>query len=94
MEGNWKKKLVSMFLVLALCLSMIPTSALAEEAAGENQENGIALFSTGDPVECVLGVESYDENGIPKEYKKKTVTNCTELTNDKSEPSLDRKSVV
>lgn len=88
MEGNWKKKLVSMFLVLALCLSMIPTSALAEEAAGENQENGIALFSTGDPVECVLGVESYDENGIPKEYKKKTVTNCTELTNDKSEPSL------
>lgn len=88
MEGNWKKKLVSMFLVLALCLSMIPTSALAEETAGENQENGIALFSTGDPVEYVSGVESYDENGIPKEYEKKTVTNYTELTNDESELSL------
>lgn len=88
MEGNWKKKLVSMFLVLALCLSMIPTSALAEETAGENQENGIALFSTGDPVEYVSGVESYDENGIPKEYEKKTVTNYTELTNGESEPSL------
>ena len=88
MEGNWKKKLVSMFLVLTLCLSMVPTSALAEEAAGENQENGIALFSTGDPVEYVSGVESYDENGIPKEYKKETVTNYTELTNDESELSL------
>ena len=88
MEGNWKKKLVSMFLVLALCLSMVPTSALAEEAAGENQENGIALFSTGDPVEYVSGVKSYDENGIPKEYEKKTVTNYTELTNDESELSL------
>ncbi len=88
MEGNWKKKLVSMFLVLALCLSMIPTSALAEETAGENQENGIALFSTGDPVEYVSGVKSYDENGIPKEYEKKTVTNYTELKGDESEPSL------
>ena len=88
MEGNWKKKLLSMFLVLALCLSMVPTSALAEEAAGENQENGIALFSTGDPVEYVSGVESYDENGIPKEYEKKTVTNYTELTNGESELSL------
>ena len=67
---------MSIFLVLTLCLSMVPTSALAEEAAGENQENGIALFSTGDPVEYVSGVESYDENGIPKEYEKKTVTNC------------------
>ena len=88
MECNWKKKLMSIFLVLTLCLSMVPTSALAEEAAGENQENGIALFSTGDPVEYVSGVESYDENGIPKEYEKKTVTNYTELTNDESELSL------
>ncbi len=88
MEGNWKKKLMSIFLVLTLCLSMIPTSALAEEAAGENQENGIALFSTGDPVEYVSGVESYDENGIPKEYEKKTVTNYTELKGDESELPL------
>lgn len=30
MEANYKKKLLSMFLVLVLCLSMIPTSAMAE----------------------------------------------------------------
>lgn len=67
---------------------MVPTSVLAEEAAGENQENGIALLDAGDTVEYVSGVESYDENGIPKEYEKKTVTNYTELTGDESEPSL------
>ena len=88
MECNWKKKLMSMFLVLALCLSMVPTSVLAEEAAGENQENGIALLDAVEPVEYVSGVKSYDENGIPKEYEKKTVPDYTELTGDESEPSL------
>ena len=49
MEGNWKKKLLSMFLVLALCLSMIPTSALAEEAAGGSAAVGQEELTTGDP---------------------------------------------
>lgn len=35
-----KKKLLSMFLVFVLCLSMLPTSALAEEAAGNNAPAG------------------------------------------------------
>ena len=51
MEGNWKKKLVSMFLVLALCLSMIPTSALAEEPDtldGERIETSIGNDTEGD----------------------------------------------
>ena len=49
MEGNWKKKLLSMFLVLELCLSMIPTSVLAEEAAGGSAAVGQEELTTGDP---------------------------------------------
>lgn len=77
MERSWKKKLLSMFLVFALCLSMMPASALAEEAAGGNvsaengsendaapqagneAENGIALYDAGSE-ECDHTV---DENG-------------------------------
>lgn len=77
MERNWKKKLLSMFLVFALCLSMMPASVLAEEAAGGNvsaengsendaapqagneAENGIALYDAGSE-ECDHTV---DENG-------------------------------
>lgn len=35
MENNWKKKLLGMFLSFALCLSMIPASAMAEETPSE-----------------------------------------------------------
>ena len=49
MENNWKKKLLSMFLVFALCLSMIPTSAMAEEAAGGSAAAGQEEQTTGDP---------------------------------------------
>lgn len=49
MEANYKKKLLSMFLVLALCLSMIPTSAMAEEAAGGSAAAGQEELTTGDP---------------------------------------------
>ena len=49
MENNWKKKLMSMFLVFALCPSMIPTSAMAEEAAGGNAAAGQEEQTTGDP---------------------------------------------
>ncbi len=55
MEGNWKKKLLSMFLVLALCLSMIPTSALAEEAAGGSAAVGQEELTTGDPADATGG---------------------------------------
>jgi len=49
MEANYKKKLLSMFLVLVLCLSMIPTSAMAEEAAGGSAAAGQEELTTGDP---------------------------------------------
>lgn len=49
MEANYKKKLLSMFLVLVLCLSMIPTSAMAEEAAGGSAAAGQEKQTTGDP---------------------------------------------
>lgn len=49
MEANYKKKLLSMFLVLVLCLSMIPTSAMAEEAAGGSAAAGQEEQTTGDP---------------------------------------------
>ncbi len=49
MENNWKKKLLGMFLSFALCLSMIPTSALAEEAAGGSAATGQEEQTTGDP---------------------------------------------
>ena len=49
MEGNWTKKLLSMFLVLALCLSMIPTSAMAEEAAVSSAAVGQEELTTSDP---------------------------------------------
>lgn len=49
MEANYKKKLLSMFLVLALCLSMIPTSAMAEETAGGSAAAGQEELTTGDP---------------------------------------------
>lgn len=47
MESHWKKKLLSMFLVL--CLSMIPTSAMAEEAAVSSAAVGQEELTTGDP---------------------------------------------
>ena len=49
MEANYKKKLLSMFLVLALCLSMISISAMAEEAAGGSAAAGQEELTTGDP---------------------------------------------
>jgi len=49
MEANYKKKLLSMCLVLALCLSMISTSAMAEEAAGGSAAAGQEELTTGDP---------------------------------------------
>lgn len=49
MEANYKKKLLSMFLVLVLCLSMIPTSAMAEEAAGGSAAAGQEELTTGNP---------------------------------------------
>ena len=49
MENNWKKKLLSMFLGFALCLSMIPASAMAEEAAGGSAAAGQEEQTTGDP---------------------------------------------
>lgn len=58
MERNWKKKLLSMFLVFALCLSMTPASALAEEAAGENVVVGQEGIMTPDPAGAV------DENSV------------------------------
>ena len=58
MERNWKKKLLSMFLVFALCLSMTPVSALAEEAAGGNVVVGQEEIMTPDPAGAV------DENSV------------------------------
>ena len=55
MEGNWTKKLLSMFLVLALCLSMIPTSAMAEEAAGGSAAVAQEELTTGDPAGAAGG---------------------------------------
>ncbi|MBC5715583.1 hypothetical protein H8S17_15575 [Roseburia sp. BX1005] len=49
MEANYKKKLLSMFLVLALCLSMISISAMAEETAGGSAAAGQEELTTGDP---------------------------------------------
>lgn len=49
MKSNWKKKLLSMFLGFALCLSIIPTSALAEETAGGSAAAGQEEQTTGDP---------------------------------------------
>lgn len=57
MEANYKKKLLSMFLVLVLCLSMIPTSAMAEEAAGGSAAAGQEKQTTGDPA----GAETLSE---------------------------------
>lgn len=58
MERNWKKKLLSMFLVFTLCLSMMPASALAEEAAGGNVVVGQEGIMTPDPAGAV------DENSV------------------------------
>ncbi len=52
-----KKKLLSMFLVFVLCLSMLPTSALAEEAAGNNALAGQEESAT----QNIMGAVS--ENG-------------------------------
>lgn len=49
MENNWKKKLLGMFLGFVLCLSMIPTSAMAEEAAGGSAAAGQEEQTIGDP---------------------------------------------
>lgn len=52
-----KKKLLSMFLVFVLCLSMLPTSALAEEAAGNKAPAGQEESAT----QNIMGAVS--ENG-------------------------------
>lgn len=71
MERNWKKKLLSMFLVFALCLSMMPASALAEEAAGGNVVIGQEEITTPGPAGAVEenGVTMPEESQTPEDGK-------------------------
>ena len=62
MENNWKKKLLSMFLGFALCLSMIPASAMAEETAGGSAAAGQEKQTTGDPAGAEASSESLSLN--------------------------------
>ena len=74
MENNWKKKLMSMFLVFALCLSMIPTSAMAEETAGGSAAAGQEEQTTGDPA----GAEASSER--LSLYAPESITYTEDLT--------------
>ena len=48
MVSKWKNRLLSMFLVFTLCLSMTSTSTLAVEAAGQGTAVGHEKFTTPD----------------------------------------------
>ena len=54
-----KKRVLSLFMALALCLTMLPTAALAEEAgAAPDTENVESVYTIGDDTVVQIGEES------------------------------------
>ena len=54
-----KKRVLSLFMALALCLTMLPTAALAEEAgAAPDTGNVESVYTIGDDTVVQIGEES------------------------------------
>ncbi len=67
MKRNSKRRLLSLFLVFVLCLSMIPTPALAEETTGNNTCQHEGGWTDGKCNDCGFECQHEDANVIDGE---------------------------